>query len=434
LVVSGHDQRKYSVLGSSGRYWNPGKSLFLGGVRASKRTKGLEIDIFAPEFITDAQARSRLETELGIHFNGVKWYADWSSSFDVALASRLSEGGISELTWEPTKNGQGVAQSDIASGVYDTYIRSFAKQVKSLNMPLRINLAPEMNGTWTPWGFGQQGNTNETFIRFWRHVVDIFRNEGASNVAWIFAPNVHYVGEQYSGFASYYPGDAYVDYLGLDGYNWGTVNEWSRWQSFYDIFAPSYNDLAQLSSKPILIMEVASTELGGDKGAWIRDMFTTIERDFPQIIGITWFHMNKESDWRITSSEGAKQAFIDSVRRLAQTESPTPTSTPTPSPKVTPLPQTTSSPTARSRLRSPIRRQRDFRRFFALGIPSAVAAPPAEQAHSIAENDSSSIHYASWQSSAPPAGLRYIYLAILFCAGFMAECIDAISYSRQKSN
>jgi hypothetical protein len=176
-----------------------------------------------------------------------------------------------------------------------------------------------MNTDWTPWGIGKQGNNASNHKLFWRHVVQQFRDAGANNVRWIWSPNVRpwNAATLYGNYANIFPGASYVDYMGLDGYNWGKSQSWSTWQSFKEIFASSYNELVGVSSKDILIMEMASTEIGGSKAAWITDMFEQLGSGFGRIKGFTWFHINKETDWRITSSNTARQAFINGYLGVA---------------------------------------------------------------------------------------------------------------------
>jgi len=215
---------------------------------------------------------------------------------------------LPELTWQPQFGDQGVSYDDVISGKHDQYLISFARSVNSFGSPLRISLAPEMNSEWVSWGIGKNGNTPEKHKLFWQHVVNIFRAENVSNVEWIWSPNVRYYNDPCS-YSEIFPGNDYIDYLGLDGYNWGTSQSWSVWQSFSDVFSRSYNELIALSSKNILIMEVASTEAGGNKANWIIQMFSDLRNKFPRIAGFTWFSINKETDWRIDSSQASMDAF-----------------------------------------------------------------------------------------------------------------------------
>jgi len=264
-----------------------------------------------PDAVSDISALSNLENNLGANFHSCKWYEDWSDSFYPGIASSFKNHGcLPELTWQPQIDGTGVSYEDVISGKYDQYLATFAQSVKSFGSPVRISLAPEMNSEWTAWGLGNNGNNTENHKLFWRYVVNKFRSEGASNVSWIWSANIRYYNDP-SAYKDIYPGDDYVDFAGLDGYNWGTTQSWSAWQSFSDVFSRSYYELTSVSNRNILIMEVASTEKGGDKAAWIKSMFSDIQNRFPRIQGFTWFSINKETDWRIDSSPQSLAAFSE---------------------------------------------------------------------------------------------------------------------------
>lgn len=272
----------------------------------------VEANIFYPDGVYDISKLNALQSDLGVKFSAAKWYMDWATDFDATVANRFqSNGYIPELTWEPQLNGVGVAYDQVAAGSYDSYLIHNAQLIRSLGYVVRISLAPEMNTDWTPWGIGKQGNNRDNHKTFWQHVVQVFRAQGATNVKWVWSPNVRpwNAGDLYGSYADLYPGDAFVDYLGLDGYNWGTSQSWSEWQTFSQVFELSYNELTAMSGKDILIMEMASAEAGGNKAAWITDMFNQLNSRFSHIKGFTWFNINKETDWRITSSVSAKQSF-----------------------------------------------------------------------------------------------------------------------------
>jgi hypothetical protein len=129
-------------------------------------------------------------------------------------------------------------------------------------------------------------------------------------VRWVWAPNVYGQGGV-EPFQAYYPGNEWVDYVALDGYNWGTSGQGTdRWESLYEVFAASYKRITELSSKPVILSEVASGEAGGDKAEWIRNGFLkTIPNSFPRVAAVVWFDYDKEEDWRVNSSPEALQAF-----------------------------------------------------------------------------------------------------------------------------
>jgi beta-mannanase len=175
-----------------------------------------------------------------------------------------------------------------------------------------LRFAHEMNGNWYQWGAGVDGNTPAQYVAAWRHVHDVFMAQGATNVKWVWCPNV--LTGAVIAFEPFYPGDAYVDWLGLDGYN---NVLWGDWQTFSQLFAASYQAITALSQHPLMIAETASSEAGGDKAAWITDaLVTQIPNHFPRIDAVVWFNFNyppDSADYRIESSRSAMAAFRAAV-------------------------------------------------------------------------------------------------------------------------
>lgn len=219
------------------------------------------------------------------------------------------------ITVEPYVGGYGDTASlaALAKGSYDSYIHAEAKVVKSFNGEVLIRFAHEMNGDWYGWGAGH-GSTAQDYVNAWQHYVSVFREDGATNARFVWAPNVN--GGSYP-FTSYFPGDSWVDYVALDGYNWGRSGP-NSWQSFSQVFSSSYETLTQLSAKPVMITETGSSEVGGDKAAWIRSAFLgEIPKQFPRIVAIAWFDRDfsaaGEQDWRINSSSSSLAAYREVV-------------------------------------------------------------------------------------------------------------------------
>ena len=146
------------------------------------------------------------------------------------------------------------------------------------------------------------------YIATYKHIHDLFTAAGATNVLWIFCPNVDSVpGDAWNQWSNYYPGDTYADWVGLDGYNWGTSTATGTWGTFSAMVGRIYTGLAA-KGKPIMIPETASTELGGDKAAWIVAIVSALKGTYPGIKALVWFDMNKETDWRFDSSATALAA------------------------------------------------------------------------------------------------------------------------------
>ena len=202
---------------------------------------------------------------------------------------------------------------DIAAGKYDSYIAAWAKNVKAWGRPFFLRLDTEMNGTWEAYGpGGTNSNTPQDFINMWRHFHDVAVANGATNITWFWVPNVGTTtaGSTYS-LDQFYPGDAYVDWTGLDGYN-----QDATYTGFYSLFKPSYDMLLSIApTKPIGIGETSSHEYGGQKAGWITDALTTqLPRNFPKIKMLLWFNWRIYEngvwkDWPIESSATAQAAF-----------------------------------------------------------------------------------------------------------------------------
>ena len=211
------------------------------------------------------------------------------------------------VTWMP--NGYNARR--INEGEADSFIRHFAKSVKEYGHEIWLRPLHEANGDWYDWGVGKQGagNTDENVAEAFRHIVRIFREESVGNVKWVWTTNSSNVGEN-TTFTGTYPGDDFVDYISIDGYNWGDKKCWSRWKSFSEVFRKSYNALAGID-KPIFIAETSCTESGGNKAEWIADMFKVLPVEFPRIFAIMWFNQSKsfEADWALDTSSAAVDAW-----------------------------------------------------------------------------------------------------------------------------
>ncbi|MHB8792593.1 MAG: glycoside hydrolase family 26 protein [Thermoleophilia bacterium] len=275
------------------------------------------------------------EAEIGRHVDIFLWYQSMDETLDTSLLAPVAAGGRSiQLSWEPIPHHSPVPVDparyrlqNFTRGDYDIEIRRWARELRDFGYPVLLRPMCEMNGDWTSWSGTANGNSPADYIPAWRHMHDIFIEEGAYNVDWLWSPNRDgSTANAINTFDSYYPGDAYVDYVGFSGYNWGTMYNtptWiSSWQGFEEVFGYSYDVMASRTNKPIVLAEMASTELGGNKAQWITDAFAMIPTRFPRIVGVTWFNLNKECDWRVQSSPSALQAFRAAINGIDAAQRP----------------------------------------------------------------------------------------------------------------
>lgn len=252
-----------------------------------------------------------------------QYWAGSNSAVNVTLLQNAANhGSVPMITWVPRaldgSNPNWYDLGTIRAGGQDSYIRSSAQALKTYGGPVLLRFAHEMNGNWYPWG-----DEPQLYITAWKHVHDIFTSAGATNVKWVWSPNVEDAWTPLSMLAQYYPGDAYVDWVALDGYNKGSSGY--GWQTWNQIYTASYRDITSLTSKPLMIAEVSSNEatlaqaaVGLSKASWIRDALTVGVPSMPRIKALIWMNDNLIStegccDWRIQSSYAAEMAFRQTV-------------------------------------------------------------------------------------------------------------------------
>jgi hypothetical protein len=193
---------------------------------ASARTQ--QFGAFTPgDPFNGTSGAAALEATTGRRVEIVNWYQNWgggnwiSSLQSTLIATVTGSGRTPMLTWEPWAPNGGTEQptyalSRIAGGSFDTYITTWALALKVIGAPVFLRPMHEMNGNWYPWNAGVNGNTSAQFVQAWRRIVDIFKRNGANNVRFVWSPNNIDVPAS-NRMESFYPGDAYVDVLAVDG-------------------------------------------------------------------------------------------------------------------------------------------------------------------------------------------------------------------------
>ncbi|HVD86886.1 MAG TPA: glycosyl hydrolase [Solirubrobacterales bacterium] len=208
--------------------------------------------------------------------------------------------------------------ADVIEGRYDGYIAQFATEARDWGQPFFLRFNWEMNGNWFPWAEGVNGNARGQYVAAWRHLHDIFTAVGATNATWVWCPFADGKGKLQE-LRSIYPGNGYVDWACMDGYNWGKngVNP-QRWKSFGQLFDSTYEQLTKKVArrKPIVLAEFATSPNGGHKALWIKNMFEKLPREYPRVRGLIYFDgLDRGVDWPIESSGSALRAFAKGIRK-----------------------------------------------------------------------------------------------------------------------
>jgi hypothetical protein len=272
-----------------------------------------------------------VESEYGVTPAGVMWFDSWASglAFPVDQARALWRRGIMpNYTWEPWNTALGLNDpgqihlQDVVDGTWDGYIRDRAREFAAVRGPIMVRWAHEFNGNWYPWGIANNNADPSLYVRAYRHVHDLAVAAGARNVQWVWAyNNGSSPDEAYNDPAAAYPGDHYVDWVGIDGYNWGFGPSWDptgdHWASFDATFATAYAKARAVAPRrPVMLGEFASSEDGGDKAQWFRDMDATLRSGaYPDLKLLTYFDLTKEEAWSPSSSPAALAAFTSWVQR-----------------------------------------------------------------------------------------------------------------------
>ena len=245
-------------------------------------------------------------------------YSDFASPPPIeGLKSVADLAADPMVTWEPWRwlgdgeyDTQTFTMQSIADGAHDDYLYWWAESLAKFEGIVYLRFAHEANGTWYPWS-ASRGTSPESYIATWRRAHQIFAEKNADNVKWVWAPNVSFPGS--TSIVDTYPGDDFVDVVGLDGYNWGTTRPTTHWIAPEDLFGPTLDELHAIApGKPIVVTEVGSAEQGGDKAQWVRKLLDFLQRD-ARVAGFIWFDHAKETDWRLASTPESAAAFAEEL-------------------------------------------------------------------------------------------------------------------------
>lgn len=264
---------------------------------------------------------SSAQKDVSIINNFDEWTSNSSTqgtkAFPTTEMSNIrSHGSIPLFTWQPQNGTAGtLALSSIINGDYDTYITTWATAAKSWGHPLFLRLAHEMNGNWYPWSVGTNGNTSAQYVQMWQHVHDIFTRVGATNVTWVWCVNVIYSGS--TPIAGLYPGDNYVDWISLDGYN----RLANSWQDFSSVAAATIIQLTNIApGKPIMVAETGCNQTNNPtetKAQWFLNALTNcLPVVQPRVKACVYFNSTNTTDgndWRITVPASAATGYQQGI-------------------------------------------------------------------------------------------------------------------------
>lgn len=248
----------------------------------------LKFGMFEPSAPLTFRYLDELEDRLQYQFPVLLRYQNMDEYFPQrALENAYEHGRVLELTLQTvnsaevnalwaTRDEQHNARMmyDILRGKYDDYFHDYAQRMKDFGHPVIFRLNNEMNGDWCWYSAFYTGKDAELYKAVWRYVYDVFAQNGVENVIWVWNPHdVSRPDFKWNHYMMYYPGDEYVDVIGLTGYNTGTYFKGETWREFSEIYPPLYHEYTALFDKPFMITEFAANSVGGNKADWINKMF-----------------------------------------------------------------------------------------------------------------------------------------------------------------
>jgi mannan endo-1,4-beta-mannosidase len=230
--------------------------------------------------------------------NLIGYYSGWAEPFNVTFANTLRNHGIIPFVQiDPTD----ASVSAIAGGTYDEYLRSYADSVRNFKDAVVIGFGHEMNANWYSWGYGHVAPSK--FIAAWKHLVTVFRQQGADNVTWLWT--VQADGPHTGPVQDWWPGASYVTWVGVDGYYYRPTD------TFSSVFGKTIDQVRTFTKAPVLLSETAVGP-AADPFPKIQDLFHGVTSY--HTLGLVWFDMKQKGDlyhqdWRLEDNGLAKESF-----------------------------------------------------------------------------------------------------------------------------
>src|SRR3954463_4474063 len=253
-------------------------------------------------WLSDPAAAGAFTQATGVSPSVAMYFYDFGGRVDTAALRRLSDAGrLPMMTWEPWNHTPPSANpyslQAIASGQFDAYLSAQGKALAAVGAPVAVRFAHEMNGSWYQWCQGVNGNTPAAYVAPYRPVHDVVTSAGANNVVWVWSP-ITVISRPNVPLAPLYPGDSYVDWLGLSVY-------FSSPAATYAADIPStLREFDQIAPRKPLYVAETSVLPGPNRPAMIHDLISGL-LTIPNLVGLTWFNHDTNHDYRIDNDASA---------------------------------------------------------------------------------------------------------------------------------
>jgi len=257
------------------------------------------LGVYVPGVPNSYRPLTSFTATTGVRPNIVVYYSAWFEPFQSGFAvAAAGHHAVPLVQIDPSH----VSLDAIAYGKYDSFLNAYASAVRLYRRPVILSFGHEMNAPWYPWG--DRHTSAATFVAAWRHIVTLFHNDGAYNATWMWTVNVISPGQHVVSPAAWWPGQPYVNWVGIDGYYRTST------ATFAGLFGPTEAAVHGLTRDPVLISETGVAP-GPARLTEIPGLFTGARA--ARVLGLVWFDANGTEDWRLDSP-----AVLAAFRREAQ--------------------------------------------------------------------------------------------------------------------
>lgn len=301
-----------SKIRSENEKWNDIK------IEYHKKKTGNYLGIFQPENengLSDLRLIKTLEAEKNTNFDIISFYTAWNNTSENLIPEKeiratYQKNAIPLLTWEPWSVNMTFSDSlknssnknvfrEINNGTYDKYLSDFADELRDLKKPIFLRFAHEFDNPQYPWS--QDGKNPAVFIDAWRHVWDIFKLREAQNVIFVWNP------WEVENMLEFYPGDKYVDWVGITALNYSKLNSDKTSIPFKELYQPYHDELYWITRKPVMLAEFGSLQMENQDKDWIENAINSF-KNFKEISAIVFF--NNQLDKNIPGHSNYKESYL----------------------------------------------------------------------------------------------------------------------------
>ena len=245
-----------------------------------------------------------ISNQIDEKFDIISFNMAWNKNIEFSVYHSLIDSiyahkSIPLITWEPQLDSADIEINDkkhvfecIGEGFYDMYITHFAQKVKNFNHPIFLRFAPEFDNPYSPLDSSAE-NASIIFKKAWIHTYEIFKKSGAHNVIWIWNP------WKSENIPLFYPGEEYVDWIGVNILNFGSLNQDGKWHNFDFFYDPFHDEMEKLPLTPVIISEFGTTKENQNQDEWISDAFESIHDEYKEISAVIYFNSEVNNNWPV---------------------------------------------------------------------------------------------------------------------------------------